>query len=63
MEFLVPFQNCYDPLAVKAVDTSFFCILTNHSYKSHVKDSYTKDNNVSCYPIILLSSYPVIQLF
>ena len=45
---------------MKAVDTSFFCILTNHSYTNHVKDSYIKDNNMSNYPAIQLFCYPII---
>ena len=51
---------CYDPLAMKVVDTSFFCILTNHSYIGHVKDSYIKDNSMSSYSAILLFNYLVI---
>ena len=53
-------HDYYDPLAMKAVDTSFFCILTNHSYTGHVRDSYAKDNNMSCYLVILLSYYFII---
>ena len=53
--------TCYDPLAMKAVDTSFFCILTNHSYTGHVRDSYAKNNSVSCHLVILLFCYPVIS--
>ena len=58
--------QCYNSSMIKTVDTSIFYKLTNHSYTNHLKNNYIKNNNIfnyfiiqlSCYLIILLSSYP-----